>query len=323
MTTEETFGPRVFSWLERHRDRNFFLYLHAADPHGPYDPPPPFDAWYREIGEKGPLVEREDWMEPPSIQEPTAGGRRLRYAGEIRHNDALLPVLLDKLDEFGLTEDTLVVLLSDHGEYMGENGFWKHQPPGLMPVIHVPLMMTYPKRFKDPRRIEEVVQLIDVMPTILELAEVDRQELLLEGDSLIDLIEGRDPERWRDRVAISEEPVAMDKQRPCPCASAVYQNWHVISSPWLWPTRGMTHITSLQAFVKTRVYEFRNDPTEQSMLLSFLPDLYVRWVFSDLVSELRDTNMTTWRKLTQAERMDFQLDPRTLEQLQGLGYINQ
>ena len=47
--TEEIYGERVFSWLERHRDRNFFLYLHAIDPHGPYDPPPPFDAWYQEV----------------------------------------------------------------------------------------------------------------------------------------------------------------------------------------------------------------------------------------------------------------------------------
>ena len=205
---------------------------------------------------------------------------------------------------------------------MCENGFWKHHPPGLMPVIHVPLMMTYPKRFKDAKRIEEVVQLVDVMPTVLELAGVDRHGLLLEGDSLIDLIERRDAERWRNRVAISEEPSTMDKQRPCPCASAVYQDWHVISSTWLWPPRGRSFFPSLQAFAKIRVYEFRRDPIEESMLLSFLPDVYVRWVFSDLISELRDTNTTTWRKLTEGEGIDFQLDPRTLEHLKGLGYVN-
>jgi hypothetical protein len=91
----------------------------------------------------------------------------------------------------------------------------------------------------------------------------------------------------------------------------------VISSSWLSPRRGVRFFPSLQAFAKTRVFEFRNDPTEESMLLSFLPDLYVRWVFSDLISELRDTNMTTWRKLTEAENIDFQLDPRTLEHLRA------
>ena len=125
------------------------------------------------------------------MREPTAEGRRRRYAGEILHNDALLPRLLEKLGALGLTEDTLLILLSDHGEYMGEHGLVGHQPPGLMPVIHVPLMMVYPKRFREAKRIGDPVQLIDVMPTILELAEVDRADLLLQGDSLVGLIEGQ------------------------------------------------------------------------------------------------------------------------------------
>ena len=72
---------------------------------------------------------------------------------------------------------------------MGEHGEWDHQPPGLMPVIHVPLMMIYPSRFEEPKRIADVVQLVDVMPTVLELAGIDRSELLLQGDSLVSLIE--------------------------------------------------------------------------------------------------------------------------------------
>ena len=132
------------------------------------------------------------------MREPTDEGRRRRYAGEILHNDALLPRLLEKLSALGLAEDTLLIFLADHGEYMGEHGLWGHKPPGLMPVIHVPLMMVYPKRFQEAKRIGDPVQLIDVMPTILELAEVDPADLLLQGNSLIGLIEGRDPERWRE-----------------------------------------------------------------------------------------------------------------------------
>ena len=178
-------------------------------------------------------------FDPESMREPTAEGRRQRYAGEIRHNDALLPRLLEKLSALGLAEDTLLIFLSDHGEYMGEHGLWDHQPPGLMPVIHVPLMMVYPKRFQEAKRIADPVQLIDVMPTILELAEVDPADLLLQGDSLVGLIEGREPERWRDRVVISEEPSVMHKQGPCRCASVIHRDWHVNSStaPTRWLIR--------------------------------------------------------------------------------------
>jgi hypothetical protein len=63
----------------------------------------------------------------------------------------------------GLIEDALLILSADHGEYMGEHGWWGHHPPGLMPGIHVPLMMIYPKRFQESERIEDPVQMIEVI----------------------------------------------------------------------------------------------------------------------------------------------------------------
>ena len=56
------------------------------------------------------------------MNEATNVERRARYAGEIRHNDALIPKFLDKLRELDLIENTLIVFLADHGEYMGEHG---------------------------------------------------------------------------------------------------------------------------------------------------------------------------------------------------------
>jgi arylsulfatase A-like enzyme len=316
-------GERLFSWLEEHRDENFFLYLHVGDPHGPYDPPPPYDAWYQEVAGKGNPIKREDYLEPPSVTEPTDEDRRRRYAGEIRHNDELLATTVEKLDELGLTENTLVIFLADHGEFMGEQGHWEHHPPGLLPVIHVPLMMTYPSRFKEPKRITEVVQLVDVMPTVLELAGIERTDLLLQGDSLVSLIEGGEPERWRDRLAISEEPTAMERDQPCSCASLMFRDWHVISSTWLWPAdRSDPILPGVHTFVKTHVYWYRDDPKEPVPGLAFLPDLYVRWLANDTVSGLREANQATWRKLTEGDAMDLQIDPDTLEHLRGLGYVN-
>jgi arylsulfatase A-like enzyme len=320
--TEEIYGGRVFSWIERHRDRNFFLYLHAIDPHGPYEPPPPFGDGYQEVAGAVSAVTWDSRFEPDAITAPTAEGRRQRYAGEIRHNDALLPRLLDKLSSLGFAQSTLLILLADHGEYMGEYGWWGHHPPGLMPVIRVPLMMIYPERFPLPKRIDAPVQLLDVMPTVLELAKVDPTDLLLQGDSLVPLIEGREIERWRDRVVISEEPAAMLKHQPCLCASAIHRDWHLVSSTEFWPGRGGRWLPNVLPFVNTRVYRFREDPTEQNPLLSALPDLYVRWLAADTFSELQAANMITQQRLTAGELVDVQQDPDTLEHLKGLGYVN-
>jgi arylsulfatase A-like enzyme len=320
--SEEIFGNRVSDWLGQHKDQNFFLYLHAIDPHGPYAPPPPYDAWYREVAGQGNPVPHDTELEPETIGNPTDEGRRARYAGEIRHNDALLPGLLKRLDELGLTEDTLLIMLADHGEYLGEHGLWSHNPPGRMSVIHVPLMMTYPKRFKQPERIDDVVQLLDVMPTILELAGVDRSDLLLQGDSLVGLIDGKDADRWRNRVVISEEPMAMHRQNPCACGSIIRQDLHLINSVSFWPARGQRYAPDLFAFVKTRVYDFRDDPDELSALPSFAPDLHARWLALDVFSDLHASNIETERKLTEGAGRDLQLDPDTLEHLKGLGYVN-
>ena len=322
-STEEIVGQRVRSWLERHRDQNMFLYLHAIDPHGPYDPPAPFDAWYKEVAETGTPVEWLDHLDGDAVREPTMEGRQRRYAGEIRHNDHVLTTLVRTLEELGIREDTLLIFLADHGEYMGEGGRWDHDPPSLLPVVHVPLMISYPRRFTQAQRIESAVQLIDVVPTVLELAGVERTELLLEGESLVGLIEGKDVDRWRDRVVFVEEPWAMDKEHPCSCASMMFRDWHVISSTWLWPAdRTDPILPGIQTFVKTHVYRYRDDPKEQVPALSFLPDLYVRWLANDTVSELRELNQTTWRKLTEGEDIDLQMDPDTLEHLRGLGYVN-
>jgi hypothetical protein len=160
------------------------------------------------------------------------------------------------------------------------------------------------------------------MPTVLEVAQVDPTDLLLQGESLVSLIEGREPERWRDRVVISEVPVAMLKTQPCRCASVIHRDWHVVSSTWLRPTHGRRILPKLHALLKTQVYRFRDDPTEVSPVLSAMPDLYVRWLAFDLFSQLQDLNTTTQRKLTEGENVDLQLDPDTLEHLRGLGYVN-
>ena len=174
-TTEKILGDRLASWLDRHAERNFFLYLHVRDPHGPYDPPPPFDAWYHDAMRESPAEQRalalaadRKWLDPEWVERPTLVGRRLLYDGEIRHNDSLVGALVEQLESLGLREDTLIVLLSDHGEHLGEHGLWEHHPPGYRQVLHVPLILVHPAGLPEGRRIDQIVQLTDVMPTVLD-----------------------------------------------------------------------------------------------------------------------------------------------------------
>ncbi len=318
-------GPPVEAWLRGHADENFFLYLHVIDPHGPYEAPEPVRARYLpRIAPDSPRVPRASEMDPEWITDPSVDSRRRLYEAEIEANDREVGRFFALLDQLGLAENTLVIMISDHGEFMGERGLygqrlWLHRPPGLMATTHVPFMVVYPERFRDSKRIAAPVQLLDLMPTILELAEVDTEPLLLQGDSLVDLIEGRDLERWRDRVVVSEEPTAMRKGDPCACGSLYFRNWHVISSRQFLPPTLPQH---LQTFAATFAYAVHPGGRGEAMDVTFLPDLLLRVRQQRTLSALRRANEETFAKITAGHAGGRTIDPDTLEKLKGLGYVN-
>jgi arylsulfatase A-like enzyme len=314
--TESLYGDYLTDWLKRHYKQNFFLYLHIQDPHGPYDPPPPFDQWYRESPSGGTPVKRR-YLDPKWVDKPTAEGRRLLYDGEVRHNDAQLPHFIERLRSLGIYQNTLLIFMSDHGEYLGEHGFWDHQPPGNEPVSHVPLNFVYPARFHEGMRIPQMVQLIDVMPTVLELAGIDRNNFLLQGDSLVDLIEGRRLSYWENRILVSEEPYNMLKSDPHVTGSLFFRNRQIISSEYLW--RGAKH---LPPFLRTEVFNFADDHNKDNLILSFLPDLLMNYKFMKVLSELQSSDIEAWKKWNAGEQDEtYKLDPAVQKHLKDLGYI--
>jgi arylsulfatase A-like enzyme len=327
-TTEAVFtGKEVRRFLEGHRDRSFFLYLHAIDPHAQYDPPEPYRGKFgAAIGLPTTPVERDAEFDAPWVQQPSIESRRRYYEGEIAHNDQVVERFFAILDELGLSQNTLVVMTSEHGEYQGERGLlgnrlWSHNPPGYLIGTRVPLMMVYPARFAEAKRVGERVQLLDLMPTVLELAGADATGLMLQGDSLVDLLEGRRADYWRDRAVFSEEPTALLKSNPCACGSTYFRDWHILSSTWMAnPVRRVA--PQLLSFAATATFAVDSHRPADSLDAAFLPDLAVRWRQRSLITGLREANMATWRKLTSGTEGLGTIDPDTLERLKGLGYVN-
>ena len=147
-------GPRTMTaaanWLDDnagHHDR-FFLFIDEFDPHEPFDTPEPYASMYDPewegphpiwppyiVGgvEKGVLTERQ------------ARQVRALYGGKLTMIDTWLGKVLDSLDRQGLWDDTLVVLCTDHGHYLGEKDVWgKPAAPIYEPLGHIPLMISAP-----------------------------------------------------------------------------------------------------------------------------------------------------------------------------------
>lgn len=171
----DTFARRVFSraadWIDNNHARDdFYLHIDSFDPHQPWDPP---ETILKEFDERG--YDIPDWDSLPDANgdysESELQHIQARYAAMVRMVDQCLGMLLDKLDEHGLWDDTLVVFTTDHGTFNGDHGYTDKFPVAtthsLDPCAHIPLVVYHPECATGERR-DELVQLVDLYPTIME-----------------------------------------------------------------------------------------------------------------------------------------------------------
>ena len=295
---------KVSDWIEIHNKANFFLYLHLLDPHGPYDPPDEYRYWYEEIDSGGDVLNKDFMFHDPGwVENPTVEGRRALYDGEISHNDFNFNSLLKKLDELNLTDKTLVIVISDHGEHLGEHNLWEHKPPGYVQVIKTPIIMVYPREIPGKITIRQPVQNIDVMPTILELAGIRDQDLLLEGESLLSLINEENLDFWNNRIALSEEVVfKTGKEDARPLASIIFKGTHI-----------------LKTIDKTMVkFNYLEDEAEN---VSMNIEESERAFYTSFIQQIQNNNTKIWKTLTGGGEKAINYDPETVKQLKALGYV--
>ncbi len=202
----EAITSRFVDWLRELDEEPFFAYVHYLDPHWPYDPPAPYDQLFpKPTGTSidfGTLnwkhLERqiEDGRMIPNADDLAA--LQALYDGEIRYNDQAIGSLLDALREHDLLKSTLIVLTADHGEEFWEHGRLGHGRSLYDEVLHVPLILRLPGGV--PARIADQVELVDVMPTLLDLSGIPIPEDL-SGKSLRPLVTG---ESWDERPAFAD-----------------------------------------------------------------------------------------------------------------------
>jgi arylsulfatase A-like enzyme len=146
----------------------FFVYIHYMEPHTPYLCPPSSKKGCKAQAEE---VNRRllavQWRFRPDQK---ALIQQL-YDADIARMDAVLADLWRELETSGLLENTWVILTSDHGELFGKRGMYVHGRTLYQPLIHVPLLFSSPSR--DGSILKVPVSLIDVAPTILDLAGVE------------------------------------------------------------------------------------------------------------------------------------------------------
>lgn len=189
----------VLNWIDSAGDQPFFMFAHYFDPHLSYSPPPPFDRQF-DPAYDGPIGQsfnlegfpraRPAMFEHLKVLTPADWNHIVSlYDGEIAFTDLAVRDLLNGLEQRNLRRNTLVVLLSDHGEEFFEHQGFEHGHTLYDEVIRVPLVFSLPPTLPQNVRLARQVRLIDVAPTILNILSMEPPPNF-EGVSLKPLLEG-------------------------------------------------------------------------------------------------------------------------------------
>jgi arylsulfatase A-like enzyme len=293
-------------WIEQHKDERFFVYVQTIDPHVPYDPPDEYLRMYDDREYTGQVRARmtPDLLERAKRDEITfdpSDVRRLEalHDGEITQHDFELGRFIERLRAFGVWEDTLFVVTSDHGEEFDEHGSWGHGHSLYQELLNVPLVFHLPGRVPAGVRVGDAVSTVSIPRTVLAYADVDP----LPADEGVDLrpfMRGAQP--VMPSVAFSD---FLDDRRV------------IVAGDWKLVLNG----------INATFFDLANDPGEQREVQRAEHRVAVRYLRIMIGQFLGATDRSRWLDAEQGRGTRFetenaQMDDTIRDQLRALGYAN-
>jgi arylsulfatase A-like enzyme/tetratricopeptide (TPR) repeat protein len=245
-------------WLRSVADQPFFFFFHIFEPHTPYDPPPEFSVRYESA-----------------------------YDGEIAAADAVVGDLLDELRLLDVYDAALIVLLSDHGEGLGEHGETEHGVFLYRSTLQVPLIVKLPKSVRAGETVGRPVQLIDIVPTVVSALDLPLEQVLPGVSLLVDEL-------------VADEGRAI-------FAETLYPRLHFGWSDLAAVIRGSHHLIDAP---EPELYDVVSDPGETINIIGS---------HAELAADLEQALSVYDRRLAAPAATD----PETRRQLRALGYVGE
>ena len=294
-------NDEFFDWLPFNKHRKFFAYLHYQDVHAPYTPIEKYSnlLGIKKVGNvpthgKAWQKAKDDWRKSKRdhnnkitrLQESEVQALIDSYDAEIRAIDDDLGQLIQVLKEKKLYNNSIIVLTADHGEGFNEHGLLGHGNSLYEEVINVPLLIRFPDK-KYSGVINSPVQLIDLLPTLLDYLKIEKSEGVV-GRNLITYLDGE--------INPEEYPVFSE----------------MVSSFMI--RKGDMKLIYNRNLEKLELYDLKNDHEEQNNLALQKPDLAVQ--MKNEIIDWIDNNKTHQIKAT-----EISIDTKTIKNLKSLGYL--
>jgi len=329
---------RATDWIDAHRDGPFFMYLHVFDPHPPYEPRHPYEAMWADAAKRDEHIRQRDALrktikEPGMINRGMATTEEMKaadvepgpylaydqdwYDGSIRALDAEIARLVERLRADGLDDRTVIVFMSDHGEEFQEHGRMWHGQSTYGELAHVPLFIRWPGRVPGGVRVDEVVESIDIMPTVLDLSELPSPKGI-QGQTLIPLMnmKGAGSASWKRRPAITEKPPEREADAspdPTNERESSWQSFAIDDGDW----KLVHHTIRPASRPEFELFDAKRDPLDQRNVAAD---------HADIVSRLAKA-LDGWHQMALASRLKPDAEttktmtPEQLNKLKSLGYV--
>jgi arylsulfatase A-like enzyme len=288
-------------WFDQNRGSRFFMFIHMWDVHFDFIPPPPYDKMF-DPDYTGTVTGADFFFDPAiNAKMPKRDLEHLiaLYDGEIAWTDHHLGKILDDLENAGLLDKTVVAVTSDHGTEFFEHGNKSHRQTLFDEVIRIPLVIRYPASLPRGVRVNTQTHLIDVAPTLVELAGLPPMSGIM-GRSLMPGALNQTSTSTPESITVSE-------------LFSVGRRIRAIRTlQW----KFTDHMN-----LKLRYYvNLEKDPHETRLRTDLAGDPGRKYL--DRYRRV-SRDLTEWRKRTASKSDRSTIPDDVLEQLKSLGYINE
>ena len=330
---------RASDWIDAHKDGPFFVYLHVFDPHPPYEPRHPYESTWADPAKRDEHITQRNALRK-TIKEPTMASRGMAtiqemkaagvdpatylaydedwYDGSIRALDAEIARLFERLRADGLSDTTAVIFMSDHGEEFHDHGRMWHGQSAYGELAHVPLLIRWPGHVPAGRKVDDVVESIDIMPTVLDFSQLPHPNGI-QGQTLVPLLDmpgDRKAAPFQRRPAITEKPSLREaREAPDPNneRDVSWVSFAINDGEW----KLIHHTIRPAGRPEFELFDAKRDPLDQHDVAAEHADVVQRlakaldgWHQMALAAKLKPDAETT-KTMT----------PEQLQKLRSLGYV--
>lgn len=245
----------------------FFIFINYMETHSPHGDTPYFNHYLKK-GVKPQINQDQYAYISGSVKMDNKDFETLKalYDGDILYLDMRIGQLIDYLRELNVLDETILIINSDHGENLGEHNLIKHSFSLYDTLLHVPLIIRYPKISKGGLRIKNQVQIIDIFPTILDILKIKWEgEKNIQGISLFKRMK-----QLQSMYIIAEQEIPTDDVDRLKSANNRFDVFPYACSSKIIRTEEFKYIWISNG--KEELYNVADDPAELNNLIATYPE---------------------------------------------------